>query len=180
MAGRKVTVLPNNTALTQEDILYNVDVSDTSESPQGTSKQNTVATLADAVLSPTFATVTPTITSSGGSSNDFDMYFTKVGSAVSFQGFSQVVTIDETETNVEMTLEFPTEFLPDNNFPTRFEIIGGISPSTFNDGTNIIQDATIQSVADEKTIQISLNLTEAATADYLTAVYISGVFDANN
>lgn len=39
MAGVKITDLPTLTTAVNEDLLYIVDVSDTSQSPQGTSKQ---------------------------------------------------------------------------------------------------------------------------------------------
>lgn len=42
MASRKLTALPTATEVTTSDKIYIVDVSDTTESPQGTSKQATV------------------------------------------------------------------------------------------------------------------------------------------
>lgn len=45
MASRKLTALPTATEVTISDKIYIVDVSDTTESPQGTSKQATVSEL---------------------------------------------------------------------------------------------------------------------------------------
>lgn len=42
MASRKLTALPTATEVTTSDKIYIVDVSDTTESPQGTSKQATL------------------------------------------------------------------------------------------------------------------------------------------
>jgi len=59
MANRKITELPELTVISDEDITYVVDVSDTSESPDGTSKQtrlktfNEVSDYASLLLLPT-------------------------------------------------------------------------------------------------------------------------------
>lgn len=45
MASRKLTALPNATEVTTSDKIYIVDVSDTTESPQGTSKQALISEL---------------------------------------------------------------------------------------------------------------------------------------
>lgn len=45
MASRKLTALPTATEVTTSDKIYIVDVSDTSESPQGTSKQAVISEL---------------------------------------------------------------------------------------------------------------------------------------
>jgi hypothetical protein len=45
MASRKLTQLPTATEVTASDKIYIVDVSDTSESPQGTSKQAVISNL---------------------------------------------------------------------------------------------------------------------------------------
>ena len=45
MASRKLTQLPTATEVTASDKIYIVDVSDTSESPQGTSKQAVISEL---------------------------------------------------------------------------------------------------------------------------------------
>jgi len=55
MANRKLTVLPELTSLDDNDWGYVVDVSDTSESPQGTSKKARKSTLWDYIRSKTDA-----------------------------------------------------------------------------------------------------------------------------
>lgn len=55
MANRKLTVLPELTSLDDNDWGYVVDVSDTSESPQGTSKKVRKSTLWDYIRTKTDA-----------------------------------------------------------------------------------------------------------------------------
>jgi hypothetical protein len=95
MAGRKLPVLPDNAAPADGDLLYNVDVSDTSESPQGTSKQNTFSVLYTYVLNK-LATALRLIPSGGtsgqvlskASGTDYDVEWTTAG------GGSGAVTAD--------------------------------------------------------------------------------------
>lgn len=59
MASRKLTALPTATEVTTSDKIYIVDVSDTTESPQGTSKQALISELPSSGIT--------TITSTDGS-----------------------------------------------------------------------------------------------------------------
>lgn len=86
MAGRKLPVLPTNSTPADEDLMYNVDVSDTSESAQGTSKQNTflqaytyvVGKLATALrLIPSGGTTGQALTKA--SNTDYDVEWTNPG-----------------------------------------------------------------------------------------------------
>lgn len=56
MANRKLTVLPELTAISDDDFAYIVDVSDTSESPDGTSKKTKFSRL-KTFLKPYFDTI---------------------------------------------------------------------------------------------------------------------------
>ena len=86
MAGRKLPVLPTNSTPADDDLMYNVDVSDTSESAQGTSKQNTflqaytyvVGKLATALrLIPSGGTTGQALTKV--SNTDYDVEWSSVG-----------------------------------------------------------------------------------------------------
>lgn len=86
MAGRKLPVLPSNSTPADDDLLYNVDVSDTSESAAGTSKQNTflqaytyvAGKLATALrLIPSGGTTGQALTKA--SNTDYDVEWTSVG-----------------------------------------------------------------------------------------------------
>lgn len=86
MAGRKLPVLPSNSTPADDDLLYNVDVSDTSESAAGTSKQNTflqaytyvVGKLATALrLIPSGGTTGQVLAKS--SNTDYDVEWTTAG-----------------------------------------------------------------------------------------------------
>lgn len=86
MAGRKLPVLPTNSTPADDDLMYNVDVSDTSESAQGTSKQNTflqaytyvVGKLATALrLIPSGGTSGQVLSKASGT--DYDVEWTTAG-----------------------------------------------------------------------------------------------------
>jgi len=50
MAGRKLPILPSNPTPSDDDLMYGVDVSDTSESAAGTSKQSTFVNIYTYIL----------------------------------------------------------------------------------------------------------------------------------
>jgi hypothetical protein len=69
MAGVKITDLTTLATAASDDLLYIVDVSDTSQSPQGTSKQielGNLAANASAAFAPTLSGLTDAIISTGG------------------------------------------------------------------------------------------------------------------
>ena len=80
MAGVKITDLTPLATAASDDLLYIVDVSDTTQSPQGTSKQIEVGNLA-AIESGTW---TPTITTDYEGSVLFSAIYTRVNNSVSF------------------------------------------------------------------------------------------------
>ena len=93
MAGVKITDLGTLTTAVDADLLYIVDVSDTSQSPQGTSKQIEVGNMFSS------GTYTPTISAetNGIVVTPNNTTFVKIGSVVTC--FSQMeVTLDTGET----------------------------------------------------------------------------------
>jgi hypothetical protein len=80
MAGVKITDLEILTESASDDLLYIVDVSDTSQSPQGTSKQIEVSN----VLAIVSGTWTPTITTDYQNAVLLSAFYTRIGNSVSF------------------------------------------------------------------------------------------------
>lgn len=157
MAGRKLPVLPVLATFPESgDLLYVVDVSDTSESPQGTSKQMQRETLLDAG---TF-TLTPDVTAGTGAVDDFMFDYIKVGGKVILTFFcrSYVITVGEATTTVELDLT-GTAAEPSANFASGFLFKGSVSSGTLSTatGTNVLQNIGISTVSGTKKIQIVLN-----------------------
>ena len=89
MAGKKVTELPELTTAAIDDIIYVVDISDTSESPSGTSKQTTVEGISNLSERITKTTVDGTTTLEIASGNNS----IKVASSVAgFNGLTYPVS----------------------------------------------------------------------------------------
>jgi hypothetical protein len=133
MAGRKLTQLPILTTPAPNDKVYIVDVSDTSESPQGTSKEIEVQN-----LGANSGTWTPTISGEVGISPVVirEGWYIKVGNIVKATcGFSIEFDVTEQEQGFSFTL--PIE--PNNDFTTQFEIQG----VAYN-GTSIITTDKIE------------------------------------
>lgn len=80
MAGIKITQLTPLGEAESDDLLYIVDVSDNTQSPEGTSKQIELGNL----LPIESGTWTPTITTDYQSSVLFSAFYTRVGDSVSF------------------------------------------------------------------------------------------------
>ena len=82
MAGVKITDLtPLTTTVASDDLLYIVDISDTTESPQGTSKSIEVGNLLDyesAAFAPVLSFLTDAIVTTSGP----DGVYSKIGNAV--------------------------------------------------------------------------------------------------
>ena len=106
MAGRKITQLPTLTTPAATDKLVIVDVSDTSESPQGTSKQIALENLGIS------GTWTPTITATDFEANQAQTCnYVRNGDYIDFNAIIQVsVVIPATlvETSIEFTV--PTSY----------------------------------------------------------------------
>ena len=112
MAGRKLPALPSlNEFPASDDIIYLVDVSDTSESPEGTSKQNEFGKIAQ--FSTTF---TPTISDQNQATTTASAYqIMSIGNFVS-GSFSFEMVLDGGETQGRFFIDVPEAFEPANNF----------------------------------------------------------------
>ena len=142
MAGVKITDLGTLTAPVSADLLYIVDVSDTSQSPQGTSKQIELGN----VVAIESGTWTPTITTDYEGSVLVSAIYTRVNNSVSF-------IIKFGLSNNTALIEFgTTTFSPPNGLTPSSDCLGlmafhttsyEIDPTLLSftitaDGTNII------------------------------------------
>jgi hypothetical protein len=107
MAGVKITDLTPLATAASDDLLYIVDVSDTTESPQGTSKQIEVGNLISA-LDVASGVFTPT----ASDLNNIDAVipyegtWSRVGESVTF-GFYFEFDLSGANTNGEFTIDLP-------------------------------------------------------------------------
>ena len=105
MAGVKITDLGTLTTAVDADLLYIVDVSDTSQSPQGTSKQIEVGNLLDldsGVFTPTYGDIvqiTAPVSNYSGA-------WTRIGENITF-GCQLTGTLSLAETSGSFTITLP-------------------------------------------------------------------------
>jgi hypothetical protein len=107
MAGVKITDLGTLTTAVDADLLYIVDVSDTSQSPQGTSKQIEVGNMFSS------GTYTPTASGfvNGINVNPQSAKFTKIGNIVNCTLQIEIqLDVDETTGSFELSLPIPSTF----------------------------------------------------------------------
>lgn len=148
MAGIKITDLATLTSPQSDDLLYIVDVSDTSQSPQGTSKQ---IELGDIVQSGTW---TPTFSNLYDAISDVSLYkatYQRVGNIVTCM-MSLSITLDFSSVDnggFDFTLPFATS---DNNFGG--SVSSRNTPKQFN-GTVTSNGITISS--EDTTLATILN-----------------------
>ena len=112
MAGVKITDLGTLTTAVAADLLYIVDVSDTSQSPQGTSKQIEVGNMfSSGSYTPTVSGVVNAITATPNSAT-----FIKVGSIVTCS-IQMEITLDggETTGSFELSLPVASDFASQKN-----------------------------------------------------------------
>jgi hypothetical protein len=104
MAGVKITDLGILTAPVAEDLLYIVDVSDTSQSPQGTSKQIELGNVLDFES----GTFTPTFSSISGSGVIHQQYafYSRVGSIVTYTLCANIIG-DPLEYGINFEVDLP-------------------------------------------------------------------------
>ena len=163
MSGRKLPALPSlNEFPASDDIVYLVDVSDTSESPEGTSKQNEFGKIAQ--VDKTFA---PTVTDEvGGTFSVTNFLIDKVGDIVTFSFWGRFDLAAATTTG-SCKIDLPTSFQPTANWADLLDVnvvlhrINGIFTS----------ECTIE--ADDsgtKLLTLSFNDTVAASSIKFSAV----------
>ena len=107
MAGIKITDLTTLGSAASDDLLYIVDVSDTSQSPQGTSKQIEVGNMFSS------GTYTPTASGfvNGINVNPQSAKFTKVGNIVNCTLQIEIqLDVEETTGSFELSLPIPSTF----------------------------------------------------------------------
>jgi hypothetical protein len=107
MAGVKITDLLPLTTAASDDLLYIVDVSDTSQSPQGTSKQIEVGNMFSS------GTYTPTASGfvNGINVNPQSAKFTKVGNIVNCTLQIEIqLNVSESTGSFELSLPIPSTF----------------------------------------------------------------------
>ena len=124
MAGVKITDLGTLTTAVDADLLYIVDISDTSQSPQGTSKQIEVGNMfSSGTYTPTVSAETNGIVVTSNSST-----FIKVGSIVNCSTQLEI-TMDAAETtgSFELSLPVASNFTnPKNLFGLMQWSVGGV------------------------------------------------------
>ena len=155
MAGIKITDLTQLTTSASDDLLYIVDVSDTTESPQGTSKQ---IELGDMFSSGTY---TPTVSGvvNGIVATPNSATFIKVGSIVTCS-IQLEITMDTGETTGSFELSLPVA----SDFASTKNLFGLMQCST--GGTILAEIVTIDISAEtaNNTCFVSLE-TATATAN---------------
>ena len=116
MAGVKITDLGTLTTAVDADLLYIVDVSDTSQSPQGTSKQIEVANIAS-VFGLDSGTYTPTISAEANlTATPNSATFIKVGGIVTCSiQLSIVLDSGENDGTFEISLPVASDFASPKN-----------------------------------------------------------------
>jgi hypothetical protein len=120
MAGRKLPQLPSLAEKpADDDIIYLVDVSDTSESPEGTSKQIEYADLGVPTTDTTFA---PTITDEVNGTFTIDNFKIKrVGDICTFS-FAGRFDLEGGETSGAAKFDLPTLFQPSANWASQTDV----------------------------------------------------------
>jgi hypothetical protein len=171
MAGRKLTVLP---ALGEfpaaDDLMYVVDVSDTSESPQGTSK----AVEFRRIMRVGKLTITPVVTDGDGSADDFTLMYQITGNIVDVSGFCRTYTIEDGDDILAVELDLTgTALEPAANFTGAFQLTGGAMTPNLSKGggSDVVQAISINTVSGTKKLQIGLGLQAPLSGDtYATSV----------
>jgi hypothetical protein len=156
MAGRKITQLPTLTTPSATDKLVIVDVSDTSESPQGTSKQIAVG---DVLSSGSF---TPTFSNDVNCTPDFlRALYSRVGNVVTVSYYLGI-GLDATFTTGGFNISLP---IP-TNFSNARDAFGVITPIT-DPYSQLVSAIT---GADTATNEISFSIELDTAGDSLTFV----------
>jgi hypothetical protein len=156
MAGVKITDLGTLTTAVDADLLYIVDVSDTSQSPQGTSKQIEVGNMfSSGTYTPTFsAEVDCTLTAIKG-------YYIRVGNMVTcnVNVNAQGPGVFPTTYEFEMTPPIATDFA----FAT--DAIGLVTESTF-----LISNIFLDAISATNNIRVSFGLPTSAAFNLIMSI----------
>jgi hypothetical protein len=156
MAGRKITQLPTLTTPAATDKLVIVDVSDTSESPQGTSKQIAFENLG---ISGTWTPVITAVTGGASVSAAGDGIYSRTGNLVTCSALI-LVTLNESEsaeTTFELSLPIVTEFAGGS------ELFGSFSGQTRSQQGYFLNQISFQQVVGESKAFVSIVTTSDTT-----------------
>jgi hypothetical protein len=156
MAGRKLTVLPALGGFpAADDLMYVVDVSDTSESPQGTSKAVEFSDIMQAGK----LTITPVVTDGDGSAFDFTLMYQIMGNIVDVSGFCRSFEIADGDDVLEADLDLTgTPLEPAANFTGSIQLTGGANVSILGNGTDIVSSIIIKTQTGTKKLTIETRL----------------------
>jgi hypothetical protein len=171
MAGRKLTVLPAlGRAPKRGDLGYVVDPTDTSESPDGTSKAFDFGDLLESGK----LTITPVVTDGDGTADDFTLMYQITGNIVDVSGFCRDYEVADGDDTLTVQLDLTgTALEPAANFTGAFQLTGGamVSDLTDDGGTEVVQAIAINTVSGTKKLQIGLGLEAALSGStFLTGV----------
>jgi len=160
MAGVKITDLGTLTTAVDADLLYIVDVSDLSQSPQGTSKQIEVGNMfSSGAYTPTISAEVNGIVVSVNSAS-----YIKVGSIVSVSAqISIVLDTGETSGSFEMSLPVASDFTSAKNLFGLMQY--SVGPGTLAE----IELLDIRAETTNNTCLVEIQvLTAAISMDYCT------------
>ena len=163
MAGVKITDLSTLTTAVDADLLYIVDVSDTSQSPQGTSKQIEMGNMfTSGTYTPTFSAETNGIVVTPNAAT-----FIKVGSIVNVS--AQIgIQMDTGEVTGSFEMSLPVA----SNFTNQKQCFGLMQ---WSNGSGTLAEIVILDISAETTNNtcfVDLEVTTAAaTLDYCTLTF---------
>jgi hypothetical protein len=135
MAGVKITDLPPLATAVTGDLLYIVDISNTTESPEGTSSKITVGNLTNS-LNVVSGTWTPTFSNNSGACGNVTLttaYYSRVGNIVTCTIYGSVDTDFSSLVQGDFDFTFPIAPVSNN--------ARGVT--SFNQYTNGASDAVI-------------------------------------
>ena len=152
MAGVKITDLGTLTTAVDADLLYIVDISDTSQSPQGTSKQIEVGNMfSSGTYTPTFSAETNGIVVTPNSAS-----YIKVGSIVSVS--AQIgIQLDTGEVTGSFEMSLPVA----SNFTNQKNLFGLMQ---WSNGSGTLAEIVILDISAETTNNTCFVDIEVATA----------------
>jgi hypothetical protein len=161
MAGVKITDLTPITSAASDDLLYIVDVSDNSQSPEGTSKQIEVGNLfSSGSYTPTASAETNLTTLS------FPSTFIRVGNIVNaFVLINITLDVGEDTGSFELSLPVATTF-------TSSKQLNGVIQWS-KDGTSLAEITAIDIVSNSGNTNMSVTITTATTNADLTSCVIA-------
>ena len=161
MAGIKITDLGTLTTAVDADLLYIVDISDTSQSPQGTSKQIEVGNMfSSGTYTPTASAETNLTTLS------YQSTFIKVGNIVS--AFVIIdITLDVAEDNGSFELSLPIA----SNFTSSKQLNAVLQWS--KDGSSLAEITAIDIISNSGGNNMLVDITTANTNADLNACVIA-------